>query len=162
MNCSLPSWLPSSRQGLRGQTYRVKKRYSTSQVQRALGKNDGQRQGDVQHVLSKVNAHCSKRRNKWRVMFMNNYLSSLWVFISLPPSCRLFKYDFIPELWINTLDLINFRTRTQSSGRKMKYNFRSPSGRKHKILSTKWTKYNFRSLGGRTKTIFAQWIDEIY
>ena len=49
MNCSLPSWLPSSKQGLRGQTYRVKKRYSTSQVQRALGKNDGQRQGDVQH-----------------------------------------------------------------------------------------------------------------
>ncbi|KAG2481122.1 UPF0481 protein At3g47200-like [Panicum virgatum] len=34
-------------------------------------------------VLSKVNAHCKKRRNKWRAMFMNNYLSNPWVFISL-------------------------------------------------------------------------------
>ena len=38
------------------------------------------RLGDVQR---KVNAHCKKRRNKWRAMFMNNYLSNPWVFISL-------------------------------------------------------------------------------
>jgi len=38
------------------------------------------RLGEVQ---GKVNAHCKKRRNKWRAMFMNNYLSNPWVFISL-------------------------------------------------------------------------------
>ncbi|KAG2562480.1 hypothetical protein PVAP13_8KG234701 [Panicum virgatum] len=56
--------------------------------------DEGSRLG---RVLSKVNAHCKKRRNKWRAMFMNNYLSNPWVFISLvaavtscslPPSCR--------------------------------------------------------------------------
>ncbi|KAG2562506.1 hypothetical protein PVAP13_8KG238600 [Panicum virgatum] len=35
------------------------------------------------HVQWKVNAHCKKRRNKWRALFMNNYLSNPWVFISL-------------------------------------------------------------------------------
>jgi len=34
-------------------------------------------------VQWKVNDHCRKRRNKWRAMFMNNYLSNPWVFISL-------------------------------------------------------------------------------
>jgi len=42
--------------------------------------NKGSRLG---HVQWKVNAHCKKRRNKWRAMFMNNYLSNPWVFISL-------------------------------------------------------------------------------
>jgi len=40
----------------------------------------GSRLGDVQGM---VNDHCRKRRNKWRTMFMNNYLSNPWVFISL-------------------------------------------------------------------------------
>jgi hypothetical protein len=35
------------------------------------------------HVQWKMNAHCKKRRNKWRAIFMNNYLSNPWVFISL-------------------------------------------------------------------------------
>ncbi|KAG2562507.1 hypothetical protein PVAP13_8KG197300, partial [Panicum virgatum] len=35
------------------------------------------------HVQWKVNDHCRKRRNKWRAMFMNNYFSNPWVFISL-------------------------------------------------------------------------------
>lgn len=35
------------------------------------------------YVQWKVNDHCRKRRNKWRAMFMNNYLSNPWVFISL-------------------------------------------------------------------------------
>ena len=35
------------------------------------------------HVEWNVKAHCKKRRNKWRAMFMNNYLSNPWVFISL-------------------------------------------------------------------------------
>ena len=30
-----------------------------------------------------MKAHCKKRRNKWRAMFMKNYLSNPWVFISL-------------------------------------------------------------------------------
>ena len=42
--------------------------------------DEGSRLGYVQW---KVNAHCKKRRNKWRAMFMNNYLSNPWVFISL-------------------------------------------------------------------------------
>jgi len=42
--------------------------------------NKGSRLG---HVQWKVNAHFKKRRNKWRAMFMNNYLSNPWVFISL-------------------------------------------------------------------------------
>ncbi|CAL4992856.1 unnamed protein product [Urochloa decumbens] len=35
------------------------------------------------NVLWKVNAHCRKRRNKWRAIFVNTYLSNPWVFISL-------------------------------------------------------------------------------
>ncbi|PVH34342.1 hypothetical protein PAHAL_8G199600 [Panicum hallii] len=35
------------------------------------------------HLQWKMNAHCKKRRNKWRAIFMNNYLSNPWVFISL-------------------------------------------------------------------------------
>jgi hypothetical protein len=35
------------------------------------------------HVKGKVNAHCRKRRNKWRANFVNTYLSNPWVFISL-------------------------------------------------------------------------------
>ncbi|WVZ51369.1 hypothetical protein U9M48_002521 [Paspalum notatum var. saurae] len=35
------------------------------------------------HVNWKVNAHCKKRRNKWRAIFVNTYLSNPWVFISL-------------------------------------------------------------------------------
>ena len=42
--------------------------------------NKGSRLG---HVQWKVNAHCKKRQNKWRALFMNNYLSNPWVFISL-------------------------------------------------------------------------------
>uniref|UniRef100_K3ZNJ5 Uncharacterized protein n=1 Tax=Setaria italica TaxID=4555 RepID=K3ZNJ5_SETIT len=30
-----------------------------------------------------MNAHCSKHRNKWGAIFVNNYLSNPWVFISL-------------------------------------------------------------------------------
>jgi len=37
----------------------------------------------LSHVQWKMNAHCKKRRNKWRAIFMNNYLSNPWVFISL-------------------------------------------------------------------------------
>ncbi|XP_039778401.1 UPF0481 protein At3g47200-like [Panicum virgatum] len=35
------------------------------------------------HLQRDVNTHCKKRRNKWCAMFMNNYLSNPWVFISL-------------------------------------------------------------------------------
>ncbi|CAN6372270.1 unnamed protein product [Urochloa humidicola] len=34
-------------------------------------------------VRRMVNAHCSKRRNKWRASFVKTYLSNPWVFISL-------------------------------------------------------------------------------
>ncbi|CAL4992941.1 unnamed protein product [Urochloa decumbens] len=35
------------------------------------------------HVQYELNDHWRKRRNKWRASFMNNYLSSPWMFISL-------------------------------------------------------------------------------
>ncbi|WVZ51367.1 hypothetical protein U9M48_002519 [Paspalum notatum var. saurae] len=35
------------------------------------------------HLNKKMNAHCKKRRNKWRAIFVNTYLSNPWVFISL-------------------------------------------------------------------------------
>ena len=62
----------------------------------ARASNEGSRLG---HVLSKVNDHCRKRWNKWRVMFMNNYLSSLWVFISLPPSCYIVIQILVGDWW---------------------------------------------------------------
>ncbi|CAL4992860.1 unnamed protein product [Urochloa decumbens] len=34
-------------------------------------------------VRRMVNAHCSKRRNKWRASFVKTYLSNPWVFMSL-------------------------------------------------------------------------------
>ncbi|KAL6654766.1 hypothetical protein ACP70R_008231 [Stipagrostis hirtigluma subsp. patula] len=35
------------------------------------------------HIQWKLNAHCRKRRNKWRASFVHTYLSNPWVFISL-------------------------------------------------------------------------------
>ncbi|KAL6890230.1 hypothetical protein ACP4OV_008993 [Aristida adscensionis] len=35
------------------------------------------------HVQWKLKAHCRKRRNRWRAIFVKNYLSNPWVFISL-------------------------------------------------------------------------------
>ncbi|CAL4992838.1 unnamed protein product [Urochloa decumbens] len=35
------------------------------------------------YVQWKVNDHCRKRRNKWRAIFVNTYLSNPWVFISM-------------------------------------------------------------------------------
>ncbi|KAJ1255804.1 hypothetical protein BS78_K157500 [Paspalum vaginatum] len=35
------------------------------------------------HVNRMVNDHCRKKRNKWRAIFMNTYLSNPWVFISM-------------------------------------------------------------------------------
>ncbi|OEL21055.1 UPF0481 protein [Dichanthelium oligosanthes] len=39
--------------------------------------------GRLGHVQWKLNAHCKKRRNKWRASFVSTYLSNPWVFVSL-------------------------------------------------------------------------------
>ncbi|TVU24657.1 hypothetical protein EJB05_27106, partial [Eragrostis curvula] len=43
----------------------------------------------LQEVKHKVNAHCARRRNKWRSIFVQAYLSNPWVFISLVAAVTL-------------------------------------------------------------------------
>ncbi|TVU32694.1 hypothetical protein EJB05_24438, partial [Eragrostis curvula] len=51
------------------------------------------------YVQWKVNAHCRKRRNKWRASFVSTYLSNPWVFISLVAAVILLVATLLQTLY---------------------------------------------------------------
>jgi len=59
------------------------------------------------HVEWKMNTHCRKRRNKWCAMFMNNYLSNPWVFISLVAAVLLLIATILQTIYT----VVSFHTK---------------------------------------------------
>ncbi|CAL4987705.1 unnamed protein product [Urochloa decumbens] len=62
----------------------------------------------LNNVQRELNAHCMKRRNKWRANFVQTYLSNPWVFISLVAAIILLVSSFLQTVYT----IVPFYTRS--------------------------------------------------